>query len=103
MGLQPRHELREVPGLDRGADDDGEFEARQQRDRNEILLGIEARLGLHHRQQIHGGARGHENGGAVGLGALDRLDPDQPVATGAILDDHRAIEQLTHALAEHPA
>ena len=51
------------------------------------FVGIEARLGLHHRQQIHGRTGGHEDGGAVGIGALDRLDPDQPVAAGAVLDD----------------
>ena len=98
VGLEPGHQLLEVLGADRRAGDHAELEARELRDRHEILRRIEARHRLHHRQQVHGRTGGHQDGGAVGIGAHDRLDPDQPVAAGAVLDDDIAIEQRADML-----
>ena len=38
-----------------------------------------------------------------GLALLDRLDADQPVAAGAVLDDDIAIEQRAELLPQNPA
>jgi hypothetical protein len=46
MRLQPGDELRKIFCLDLGPDDNAELEAREQRDRNEVRRGIEARPGL---------------------------------------------------------
>jgi hypothetical protein len=46
MRPQPGDELRKILCLDPGPDDNAEFEAPEQRDRNEVLRGIEARPGL---------------------------------------------------------
>jgi len=38
------------------------------------------------------------NGGSIGIGVLDRLDSDQPIAAGTVLDDDVAIQKLAHLL-----
>ena len=48
---------------------------------------------LDHRQQVHGRACRHQDGGAIGACAFHRPDADQPVAAGAVLDDEIAVEQ----------
>jgi hypothetical protein len=103
IGLEPGHQLLEILGIDHGARDHAEFETRELRHRHEILCRVEARDGLRHRQQIHGRTGGDQNGGAVGIGAPDRLDPDQPVTAGAVLDNDAAIEQRSEVLPQDTA
>jgi hypothetical protein len=90
-------------GWDGRADEDTELEPRELADRNEILRRVETRRRLDHRQQIDRRPRGDENGRTVRVGALDRLDTDQPVAAGAILHDDVAVEQGSDVLRQQAA
>src|SRR5579859_5756462 len=55
MGLEPGDKLLEIELLEivaqRRSAHDSEFEAGEQRNWNEVLCGVEARMGLNHRQQ----------------------------------------------------
>jgi hypothetical protein len=103
VGLEPGHKLLEVLRIHSRAGNNAELETCEQRDRHEILVQVKARLRLHHRQQIHRRTGGHEDGGSVGAGVLDRLDSDQSIAAGAILDDHSAVEKLADMLRQDAA
>jgi hypothetical protein len=105
IGFQPRDELLEVLdlGRDSGADEDTELEPHELADRNEILRRVKTRRGLDHRQQIHRRSRGHEDGGAIGIGSFHRLDTDQAITAGAVLDDDVAVEQGADVLRQQAA
>src|SRR5882672_1469583 len=103
VGLEPGHKLLEVLRIHRRTRDYPELEASELRDRYEIPGGVEARLGLHHRQQIHRRTGSDEDRGSVGTGAFDGLDSNQPIAAGTVLDNHVAIEKWTDMLRQDPA
>jgi hypothetical protein len=103
IGLQPANKLLEVFDIQCGTYSDTELEAGEQRDRHEILVQIKARLGLHHRQQIHRRTCRHEDGGSVGVGISDKFDGDQPVRAGAVFDDKAAIKTLVELLRQDSA
>jgi hypothetical protein len=103
IGLEPCNQTREILCIDSRADGDAEFKSRQQRHRHEILVTIEGRIRLHHRQQKHGRPGGDKYRGPVRSGTLDRLDPDQPAAAVALLHDDGAVERLADLLSEQPA
>ena len=74
---------------------------RQQRDRREVLVGLEGQLAIERPAAPDRGRGGDADGVAVGRRPRQRLERDEAACADAVFDHHRHTELLAHIVAEH--
>ena len=74
---------------------------RQQRDRREILVGLEGQLAIQGPAAPDRGRGGDADGVAVGRRPRQRLERDETACADAVFNHHRHAEFLAHVVAEH--